>query len=140
MKPSVVLPILLCATLICGCTTAGRRGAESGAVGTVAIQIISLLGMEGNYRDARIYVGGRFVGNYEPDKTALVLPTGRQSVVIEVPRVYLRRRLPNGETTVQCYALRGQERIEILGAGNKQSLVFNSENLKARAIRDQVGP
>ncbi len=95
--------------------------------------------MEGSYRDARIYVDGRFVGNYEPDETALALPAGRHVVIVEVPRVYSRRSLPNGSTVMRPYALRGEERIEVLGPGSKQSLVFNGENLKSREIKDEDG-
>jgi len=95
--------------------------------------------MEGSYQDARIYVGGRFVGNYQPDETALALPAGRYVVAVEVPRVYSRRQLPDGAITVLSYTLKGEERIEVLGAGSKQSLVFNSDNLKAREIKDDDG-
>ena len=95
--------------------------------------------MEGSYRDARIYVDGRFVGNYEPDETALALPAGKHVVTLEVPRVYSRRSLPNGSTEMRAYALKGEERIEVLGGGSKQSLVFNSENLKFREIGDEDG-
>jgi hypothetical protein len=139
MKHLLIFTVLVCAPLFNGCTTAHRRAAEAGAAGTVAVRLTSLLGMEGSYRDARLCVDGRFVGNYEPDETALVLPAGSHVVVVEVPRVYSRRHLPNGATTVLCFALKGEERIEVLGAGSKQSLVFNSENLKAREIKDDDG-
>ena len=95
--------------------------------------------MEGSHRDARIYVDGRFVGNYEPDETLLRLPAGRHVVTVRVPWVYLRRSLPNGNTEMRRYALKGEERIDVLGAGSKQSLVFNNENLKAREIEDDDG-
>jgi hypothetical protein len=60
-------------------------------------------------------------------------------VIIEVPRVYSRRNLPNGNLEVNAYSLKGEERIEVLGCSSKQSLVFNGENLKARPIDDADG-
>jgi hypothetical protein len=95
--------------------------------------------MQGNYQDARIYVGGRFVGNYEPDETVLELPVGQHVVRVEVPRVYDRQHNPDGSTVVRTYTLKGEERVEVLGGESKQSLVFNSGNLKAREIEDDDG-
>jgi len=95
--------------------------------------------MQGSESDARIYVDGRFVGNYQPDETLLGLAAGSHLVTVEWPRVYSRRRLPNGNTEIRHYALKGEEHIEVLGAGSKQSLVFNSDNLKAREIEDDDG-
>lgn len=131
MKLYYILPILLCVALFCGCSTADRGMAEAGAAGTVTVRLTSFVGMQGSYADARIYVDGRFVGNYEPDETVLELPVGQHSVRIEVPRVYDRQHNPDGSTVVRTYALKGEERIEVLGGDSKQSLVFNSDNLKA---------
>lgn len=135
----VVLSVLVCAALLCGCASANHRAAGDGSAGALAVRVTSLLGMEGSYRDARIYVDGRFVGNYEPDKTVLGLPAGRHMITVEVPRVYSRRHLPNGSTEMRDYALKGEERIVVLGGGSKQSLVFNDENLKSREIEDEDG-
>jgi len=140
MKHHLVHAILLCATLFCGCTAANRHTAEAGTAGTITVRLTSLLGMEGSYHDARLYVGVRFVGNYEADETTLVLSAGRHVVAVEVPRVYSRRRLASGATAVLCYALKGEERIEVLGAGSKQCLVFNDDNLKAREIKNDDEP
>ncbi len=137
MKPIRILSILVCAALFCGCTTPKHRADT--AAGTLAIRLTTLLGMQGSERDARIYVDGRFVGNYEPDETVFELVVGRHLVSVEIPRVYSRRELPNGNTEVRFYTLKGQERIEMLGSGSKQSLVFNSDNLKAREISDEDG-
>ncbi len=139
MKRLIILPVLLCAALFCGCANVNQRAAASAGPGTLAVRITSLHGMEGSYRDARIYVDRRFVGNYEPDETALALPAGRHVVTVEVPRVYSRRSLPNGSTVIRPYALKGEESVEVLGGGSKQSLVFNGDNLKAREIGDDDG-
>jgi hypothetical protein len=139
MKHIIILPVILCAAWVCGCASANHRATRDGPAGTLAVQVTSLLGMEGNYRDARIYVDGRFVGNYEPDQTVLGLAAGRHVVKVEIPRAYSRRSLPNGCTEMRRYALKGEERIEVLGPGSKQSLVFNSDNLKAREIEDDGG-
>ena len=139
MKHLIILPVLLCAALFCGCASVNHRTAGNVAPGTLAVRLTTLLGMEGSQRDARIYVDGRFVGNYEPDETALVLPAGRHLVIVEVPRVYSRRSLPNGGIGMRAYALKGEERIEVLGGGSKQSLVFNDDNLKSREIGDEDG-
>jgi hypothetical protein len=133
----IFIPILVCAALFCGCASPNDRAAGSVAPGTLTIRLTTLLGMQGSERDARIYVDGRFVGNYEPDETALALQAGRHVVIVEVPRVYSRRSLPNGSTEIRTYALKGEERIEVLGAGSKQSLVFNDENLKSKEIKDE---
>jgi hypothetical protein len=95
--------------------------------------------MQGSFRDARIYVDGRFVGNYEPDETVLELPVGQHAVRVEVPRLYDRRHNIDGSIVVRTYALKGEETIDVLGGGSTQSLVFNSENLKAREIEDDDG-
>jgi hypothetical protein len=95
--------------------------------------------MQGSERDARLFVDGRFVGNYEPDETVLELPVGQHAVRVEVPRVYDRRHNPDGSMVVLTYALKGQESIRVLGGESKQSLVFNSDNLKAREIEDDDG-
>ena len=137
MKHILILSVLLCATLFCGCTTPKHRADV--AAGTLAVRLASLLGMEGSERDARIYVDGRFVGNYEPHETVLQLPAGRHLVTLEIPRLYSRRHLPNGATELRRYALKGEERIQVLGAGSKQTLVFNSDNLKAREIKYEDG-
>ena len=134
-----MLPVLLCAALICGCANVNQRPAGNVDSGTLAIRLTSLKGMEGSAGDARIYVDGRFVGHYEPDETELALPAGRHDVLINVPRVYLRRSLGNGVTEMRVYMLRGKERIEVLGAGSKQSLVFNDDNLEATEIEDEDG-
>ena len=139
MKGVVVLPVLLCAVLFCGCASVDHRAAGNVAPGTLAVRLTTLHGMEGSERDARIYVDGRFVGNYEPDETVLALPAGRHVVLVEVPRVCSRRSLPNGNTEIRAYALKGEERIEVLGGGSKQSLVFNSGNLKSKEISDEDG-
>ena len=137
MKHLIILPVLLCAALFCGCASVNQRAAGNVAPGTLAVRLTSLQGMQGSYRDARIYVDGRFVGNYEPDETALALPAGRHMITVEVPRVYSRRSLRDGSTEMRTYALKGEERIEVLGAGSKQSLVFNDENLKSKEIKDE---
>jgi len=95
--------------------------------------------MQGSYQDARIYVDGRFVGNYEPDETVLELPVGQHAVRVEVPRVYDRQHNTDGSTVVRTYALKGEERIEVLGGDSKQNLVFNNDNLKAREVEDEDG-
>jgi hypothetical protein len=96
--------------------------------------------MEGSLRDVRIYVDGRFVGNYEPDETVLRLAAGSHTVKVEVPSVYARRGLPNGNTEIRTYALKGEEHIEILGGDSKQSLVFNDQNLKSKEIEPLDNP
>ncbi len=139
MKELVILPVLLCAVLFCGCASVNHRAAGNVSPGTLTVRLTTLLGMEGSERDARIYVDGRFVGNYEPDETSLALLAGRHVVMVELPRVYSRRSLPNGTTEMRAYALKGEERIEVLGGGSKQSLVFNSENLRRKEISDEDG-
>jgi hypothetical protein len=139
MKNFIMLPVLLCAALNCGCANVNQRPAGNVDSGTLAIRLTSLKGMEGSARDARIYVDDRFVGHYEPDETELALPVGRHDVLINVPRVYSRRSLGNGTTELRVYVLRGEERIEVLGAGSKQSLVFNDDNLKATEIEVEDG-
>ena len=139
MKHHYILPVLLCLTLFSGCTTANRGMAKAGAAGTVTVRLTSLVGMQGSYQDARIYVDGRFVGNYEPDETVLELPVGQHAVRVEVPRVYDRQHNTDGSTVVRTYALKGEERIEVLGGNSKQNLVFNNDNLKAREVEDEDG-
>jgi hypothetical protein len=94
-----------------------------------------LLGYEGSFSAARIYVDGRFVGNYEPEQTVLHLPPGRHTVRVEVPSVHGRYLDNNGGTIVREFSLRGEERIEVMGGDSRQSLVFNGENLKAKEIK-----
>jgi len=139
MKYVLILLMLVCLTLFSGRATATDRPAADQVAGMLALRLTSLLGMQGSERDARICVDGRFVGNYEPDETTLALPAGRHVVVLEIPRVHSRRSLPNGATETRACALKGEERIEVLGSGSKQSLVFNSDNLKAREIQDDDG-
>jgi len=139
MKHYYILPVFLCAALFCGCSAANRGIAEAGAAGTVTVRLTSLVGMQGSYQDARIYVDGRFVGNYEPDETVLELPIGQHAVRVEVPRVYDRQHNTDGSMVVRTYALKGEESIEVLGGDSKQSLVFNSDNLKAREVEDDEG-
>jgi len=67
------------------------------------------------------------------------LPAGPHSVSVQVARVYRVRRPANGGTETRTYALKGGERIELLGSGSKQSLVFNKENLKSKEIEDKDG-
>jgi hypothetical protein len=131
MKSIIILPLLLCVAGICGCASSNQHAAGNVAPGTLAIRLTTLHGMQGSLSDARIYVDGRFVGNYEPDETVLELPVGVHKVRVEVPEVYSREHLPNGDEMHRMFALKGEERIEILGSGSKQSLVFNSDNLKA---------
>ncbi len=139
MKHIIILPVLVCIALLCGCASAYHRVPGEAGGGTLAVRLTSLLGMEGSERGARIYLDGHFVGNYEPDETVLALPAGKHVVTLEIPRVYSRRSLPNGNTEIRSYTLKGEERIEVLGGGSKQSLVFNAENLKSREISDEDG-
>jgi hypothetical protein len=139
MKRFIILPVLLCAALFCGCASVNQRAAGNAAPGTLVVRLTTLNGMQGSFRDARIYVDDRFVGNYEPDQMLLELPVGQHAVRVEVPRVYDRRHNPDGSTVVRTYALKGEERIEVLGGGSKQSLVFNSDNLKTREVEDDDG-
>jgi hypothetical protein len=136
MKNVIILPILLSAALLCGCANVNNRSVATVEPGSLAVRLTTLLGMEGSDHDARIYVDGRFVGNYESDGTVLMLPAGKHVVIIEIPRVYSRRILPNGNTEMRDYTIKGEERIEVLGGGSKQSLVFNDDNLKAKEIKE----
>ena len=136
MKHIIMLPVLVCAALFCGCASANHQDPGEVSAGTLTVRLTSLLGMEGSERDARIYVDRRFVGNYEPDETVLALPVGGHVVTLEVPRVFARRSLSNGNIEIRRFALKGEERIEVLGAGSKQSVVFNAENLKSRELDD----
>jgi hypothetical protein len=111
MKDPTILPVLLCVALFCACASANNQAAGNVVPGTLAVRLTTLHGMEGSSRDARIYVDGRFVGDYEPDEIALALSAGRHSVTVEVPRVYSRRGLPNGGTEMRAYSLKGEERI-----------------------------
>ncbi len=88
----------------------------------------------------RIYVDGRFVGNYEPEETVLCLAAGSHTVKVDVPSVYMRRGLPNGSIEIRTYALKGEEHIEILSGDSKQSLVFNEQNLKSKEIEPLDNP
>ena len=135
----LILPAFLAALVSWGCAGVRRESAGPATTGTVVVQLTSLAGMAGDERDARIYVDGRFVGNYQAADTALALPTGEHTVRLAVPRVYESRKLPNGDTAMVPYSLKGEERIEVLGGGARQSLVFNSDNLKAREIKDDDG-
>jgi hypothetical protein len=132
----VMLTVFSLAAILCGCSAAHRPGATAGE-GTLQLRVTSLLGLEARYQDARIYVDGRFVGHYEPDQTVLQLPPGRHTIVLEVPRAYAQFGTPNGGTVVRWYALKGKERVEVLGGESKQSLVFNDDNLKRRQIAEE---
>ncbi len=125
-----VVSILACALILAGCSTVPQSPA-----GKVSVQITTLLGMQGSYRDFRIQVDGRFVGNYDPDGVVLTLPPGAHKIVVELPHAYERRHRADGNTELWTYTLRGEERIEVLGGGS-QSLVFNADNLKSRRIED----
>jgi hypothetical protein len=135
----ITLPILVCAAWLCGCASVNHRAAGDIATGTLVVRLTTLHGMEGSYRDARIYVDERFVGSYEPEETELVLATGTHNVKVHVPRVYSRELLPDGSTRIREYGLKGEEHIEVLGGGSKQSLVFNDVNLRLGEIEDQDG-
>lgn len=130
----VSLPVLACAVLFYGCTGPHHRTGGERSPGALTVEVRSLLGYEGSFSAARIYVDGRFIGNYEPEKTVLRLPPGRYTVKVEVPRVYGRFNL-NGKQQVRAFALTGEERIEVLGAESRQNLVFNDDNLKAKEIK-----
>jgi hypothetical protein len=134
MKQIISLPVLVCAALLSGCAGPYHRASGEQTPGAVAIEVTTLLGYEGSLSAARLYVGGRFVGNYEPEKTVLHLPAGWHTVRLEVPSVYGRFN-DNGSTVVREFALKGEERIEVLGGDSKQNLVFNGDNLKAKEIK-----
>jgi hypothetical protein len=129
-KLVMTLPVLLWVGWLCGCASVDHRAAGEISTGTLAIRLTTLHGMQGSYQDARVYLNGRFVGNYDPDGTELVLARGTHEIRVEVPRVYSRQLLPNGSTLIRQYSLTGTERVEVLGGGGKQSLVFNEVNLK----------
>ena len=90
--------------------------------------------------DFRVFVDGRFVGNYTSDGATLELPAGMHRVVVELASAYKRRELPNGSIEIDKYSLRGEERIEILGGASQQTIVFNSDNLKSREVKHAIGP
>ncbi|MEI6784559.1 MAG: hypothetical protein WCQ21_27010 [Verrucomicrobiota bacterium] len=135
MKHIISLNLLVCAALLGGCSGPSHLAGGEQKSGALAVNVTSLLGYEGSFSDARIYVDGRFVGNYEPDNgTVLNLPAGRHTVRVEVPSVHGRFN-DNGRTIVRLFALKGEERIEVLGGDSKQDLVFNGDNLKAKEIK-----
>jgi hypothetical protein len=105
----------------------------------LTVQIPSALGFNASVSDFRVFVDGRFVGNYTPDGATLELPAGMRRVVVELPSAYQRRELPNGSAEIRTFSLRGEERIEILGGASQQTLVFNSDNLKSREVEDDSG-
>ena len=51
--------------------------------------------------------------------------------------MYERRLNPDGNSVIRFYTLKGEERITVLSASSKQTLVLNSENLKHRQIEDE---
>lgn len=133
MKYTVIL-LLACVSLICSCSTAQH---SNNSIGSLTIRIPSTLDFEASETGFRIRVDGRFVGNYNPDGTILELTTGVHTVVVELPSAFQRYSLPNGGTEIRTFALRGEERIELLGGGSKQSVVFNGDNLKSKQITDK---
>ena len=129
-----IVPVLLCCAVMCGCTTVPHSPPSK-----LAIQITSALGFDVSLSSFRIFVDGRFVGNYTPDGAILELPAGSHTVVVELPSAYQRRELPNGSAEIRTFSLRGEERIEVLGGASQQTLVFNSDNLKSREVEDESG-
>jgi hypothetical protein len=132
MKSFAVL-LIACAFLPTGCQTSPPPPS-----GKVAVEISTLLGLQGSSRDFRIQIDGRFVGNYQPDGNPLPLPAGKHLFVVELPEAYEQRPLPNGGMEVWTYTLRGEEGIEVLG-GAVQKLVFNADNLKMRRKKGDNG-
>ena len=136
MKYSITL-LLAGVSLLLGCATA--RHADQPA-GSLTVRIPSGLDFTANEADFRILVDGRFVGNCNPDGTVLELPTGMHAVVVETSSAYQRRVQPNGSVEIRNFALRGEEHIEVLGGGSKQSVVFNDQNLKSKEIEGNDRP
>ena len=130
------LPALLaCVVLISGCAATPRA-----SNGQLTIRITTLLGLQAaSERDFRIQADGRLVGNYDPEGTVLELPPGTHRIVVTLPSGYDVRRHPDGSATTRRFSLSGEERIEVLGGGSRQSLVFNESNLKRREIKDETG-
>lgn len=123
---------LACLLLTSGCATTPQVGS-----GQLQIRITTLLGLQAaNERDFRIQVDGRFVGNYDPEKTVLELPSGKHKIVVTLPSAYEIRNLPDGGATMRKFMVSGDERIDVLGGGSHQTLVFNESNLKMREIKD----
>jgi hypothetical protein len=120
-----------CALILCGCSTV-----QHPPPGQLAVRITTLLGLQASHHDFRIQVDGRFVGNYDPEGTVLELPAGVHHVAVQLPSAAQVRRFPDGSTEVRTFALRGEERVEVLGGSSKQSLTFNDENLKSREVKD----
>lgn len=135
MKPTIQWIALSAALGLCGCAQVREPASGLKDRGSLAIRVTSLNGMKGDQREARIYVDGRFVGNYEPDETLLPLAAGGHRVRLELPEVHELRRLPNGEEQDRAYTLGGEERVEILGGGTKQVVSFGAQNLVAREVR-----
>ena len=129
-----IAPLLLSCAVMCGCSTVPHSPPSK-----LAVQIPSALGFNASVGDFRIFVDGRFVGNYTPDGVVFELPAGMHRIVVELPCGYQRRELPNGSAEIRTFSLRGEERIEIFGGASQQTLVFNSDNLKSREVEDESG-
>lgn len=129
-----ILTMFLFCAVICGCSTVPHS-----PPGKLIVQIPSMLGFEASASDFRIFVDGRFAGNYTSDGAIFELPAGLHKIVAELPSAYQRRELPNGGVEIRTFSLRGEERIEIFGGASQQTLVFNSDNLKSREVENESG-
>ena len=129
-----ILPICILCAAMCSCSTQPHASPSK-----LVVEIPSTLGLEAQVSDFRIFIDGRFVGNYRSDVTVFELSAGMHNIVADLPSAYQRRELPNGGAEIKTLSLRGEERIEIIGGSSQQTLVFNGDNLKSTELEDKSG-
>ena len=98
-----------------------------------------LYDLHANLNDFRISVDRRYVGNYDGDGVALALPVGPHTIQVYLKMASQRIDAPHGTAHVKTFTLNGEQRVEVLGIGSRQVVVFDNESIKRREIEDVDG-